>query len=160
MADEDEVISANSNDYDDVFVYMEGEMVVPDDVVRAQVHPSVTVIPDRAFQYHQQLEEIELCEGLLEIGDDAFYNCESLNHVNIPSTVKTIGSYAFCGAPLLTLHLPDSIESIGNNALCFGQFPTVRIPPLITMIEARVFCNCCSIFSAELPESITQVVAV
>ena len=44
MADEDEVVSANNNE--EVFVYMGGNMVVPDDVVRAQVHPSVTVIPD------------------------------------------------------------------------------------------------------------------
>ena len=206
MADEDEAISANNNDYDEVFVYMGGEMVVPDDVVRAQVHPSVTVIPDKAFQYHQQLEEIELCEGLIEIGkqsfclckslkhisipstvttipsltfqscngleevelceglieigNNAFWFCESLKHVNIPSTVKTIGSHAFCGAPLLTLHLPNSIESIGNNAFCFGRFHTVRVPPLVTTIATRMFSNCCSIFSVELPETITQLVAV
>ena len=48
MADEDEVISANNND--EVFEYMGGDMVVPDDVVRAQVHPSVTVIPEKAFK--------------------------------------------------------------------------------------------------------------
>ena len=50
MADEGEVISANNNE--EVFEYMGGDMVVPDDVVRARVYPSVTVIPDRAFQYH------------------------------------------------------------------------------------------------------------
>ena len=48
MADEDEVIRANNND--EVFEYMGGyNMVVPDDVVRTQVHPSVTVIPENVF---------------------------------------------------------------------------------------------------------------
>ena len=56
MVNEDEVISTNNND--EVFEYMGGDMVVPKEVVRAQVHPSVAVIPDRAFQYHK-LEEIE-----------------------------------------------------------------------------------------------------
>ena len=65
MVDEDEVISTNN--YDEVFEYMGGDMVVPFDVVRARVHPSVTIIRDRAFQYHKKLEEIELCDGLLEI---------------------------------------------------------------------------------------------
>ena len=54
MADEEEVISANNND--EVFVYMGGDMVVPDDVVRAQVHPSVAIIPGRAFQSRRKLK--------------------------------------------------------------------------------------------------------
>ena len=33
----------------EIFVYMGGDMEVPDDVVRVRVHPSVTVIPERAF---------------------------------------------------------------------------------------------------------------
>ena len=40
MADEDEVVSANNNE--EVCVYMGGNMVVPDDVVRAHqvfIHP-------------------------------------------------------------------------------------------------------------------------
>ena len=157
MADEDEVISANNND-SEVFVYMEGEEV-PRDVIRAQVHPSITVIPEGAFQSRHKLEEIELCEGLTEIGRCAFFQCSSLKHVNIPSTVKTIGKYAFCWAPLQTLYyLPDSVESIGDGAFCGGRFPNVRIPPLVNTIEARMFSNCSSIFSAELPETITQVV--
>ena len=159
MADEEELISANN---DEVFVYMGGDMVVPMDVVRAQVHPSVTVIPARAFFCHNKLEEIELCEGLTEIGNNAFqqsiYQCSSLKHVNIPSTVKTIGGFAFCFAPLQTLHLPDSVESIRVCAFAHGQFPNVRIPPLVNTIEARVFYNCSSMFSAELPETITQVI--
>ena len=150
------MISANNND--EVFVYMGGDMVVPDDVVRAQVHPSVTVIPDNAFYYRNKLKEIELCEGLTEIGNHAFYSCESLKHVNIPSTVKTIGAMTFCGAPLQTLYLPDSVESIGEYAFAHDRFPNVRIPPLVTTIEARMFFNCSSMFSAELPETITQVV--
>ena len=89
MADEDEVVSANNNE--EVFVYMGGNMVVPDDVVRAQVHPSVTVIPDStvctvysAFQGRQNLDVIDLCDGLIVIGNDAFIYCYSLRHVNIP----------------------------------------------------------------------------
>ena len=145
MADEDEVIRANNNNTDDeeVFVYMGGEASY--DAVRARVHPSVTVIP----------------AGLTEIGNnvshDAFYGCHSLKHIHIPSTVKTIGNHAFCGAPLRALHLPDSIESIGDHAFCHGRFPKVRIPQLVTTFSDRVFYNCSSMFSAELPGTITQM---
>ena len=138
MADEDEVISANNND--EVFEYMGGDMVVPDDVVvHARLHPSVTVIPEKAFRSRHKLEEINLCEGLIEIGNDAFLGCRALRHVNIPSTVKTIGSFAFYAAPLQTLFLPDSVESIGDRAFCHGRFPNIRIPSRITTIEERMF---------------------
>ena len=46
----------------DVFVYTEGALV-PEDVVRVRVHPSVTVIPGNAFYMRQQLEEVELWMG-------------------------------------------------------------------------------------------------
>ena len=55
----------------------------------------------------------ELCEGLTEIGEFAFYDCRALKYINIPSTVKTIDSFAFCWTPLQTLRLPGSIESLG-----------------------------------------------
>ena len=108
MADEDEVIRANNNN-NEVFEYMGGNMVVPDEVVHARVHPSVTTIRRYAFQSRRKLEEIDFCEGLTEIGEF----CRALKYINIPSTVKTIDSFAFCWTPLQTLRLPDSIESLG-----------------------------------------------
>ena len=147
---EDEANNVDS----EVFEYMGGDMVVPDDLVRAQVHPSVAVIPDNAFRYRDKLEEIDLCKGLLEIGNDAFFQCESLKHINIPSTVKVIGNWALCAAPLHTLHLPDSVESIGEYAFSYSRFPTVRIPPLVTSLSKLMFFDCSSMFSAELPETI------
>ena len=52
---------ANNPDDVDVFVYMGEGMIVPNDVVRARVHPSVTVIPANAFMNcRRKLEEAEL----------------------------------------------------------------------------------------------------
>ena len=52
-----------------VFVYTgDGEAVVPQDVVRILVDPSVTSIPTNAFEGRKTLAEVELSEGLVEIG--------------------------------------------------------------------------------------------
>ena len=59
-------MAEDSSNNADVFVYTEGS-VVPHDVVRVRVHPSVTVIPEKAFQRREKLVEVELCDGLLEI---------------------------------------------------------------------------------------------
>ena len=60
----------------DIFVYTRpGGDVVPQDVVRVRVDPSVTSIPARAFSGRKQLAEVELCAGVVEIGKDAFWDC-------------------------------------------------------------------------------------
>ena len=110
---------------------------VPDDVEHVRVHPSVTVIPERAFSYRRKLTEIELYDGLLEIGGHAFCNCVALRQLRIPSTVKIIGRLAFCGVPLQTLYLPDSV--------------------VITTIPESLFCECECMFSLEIPENVTRI---
>lgn len=59
-------------------------------------HP-VTAIGDGAFRFLGSAQEITLPEGLLTIGDRAFYG-SSIVRLSIPSTVETIGSeaLAFC----------------------------------------------------------------
>ena len=74
--------SVNNND--EVFIYTEG-VEVPLDVVRVRVDSSVAVIPDDAFGWCHQLKEVDLCEGLLEIGKHAFKECTSLKKITIPS---------------------------------------------------------------------------
>jgi len=148
---------SSSNNNAEVFVYTEG-IEVPQDVVRVRVHPSVTVIPEFAFKGRKKLEEVELCDGLLEIGQRAFEDCSSLkSSINIPSTVKVIGSDAFACNPIQSIHLPDSIESIGRAAVGDCNFPILRIPPLIKIIPMSLVGSCKCLVSIELPESVTQI---
>ena len=145
----------------EVFIYMgEGSLVVPNDVVRVRVHPSVTEIPDRAFFNRNNLEEVELCEGLLGIGNEAFYGCDSLKRLRVPSTVKTIGRAAFeeCRS-LKEVRLGDGIETIGLNAFsCSGKATHLRIPPLVTTVSRGMASNYskCT-FTLEVPEGIRRI---
>ncbi len=58
---------------------------------------SVRTIGYRAF-CNSSLARIELPEGLEEIGDEAFRECESLECLTIPASVRRIGKGAFYGA--------------------------------------------------------------
>ena len=130
---------------------------VPDDVVRVRVHPSVTVIPDYTFQWRQKMEEVELCDGLLEIGERAFGGCYALKSINIPSTVVRIGDRAF-EYVRASVQLPDSVENIGHDAFAGNKIISkFRIPPQIITLQEGTF-NCCkSMFSLELPESVVAI---
>jgi len=119
----------------------EGGEVVPTNVIRAQVHPTVIEIPTTAFNGRTKLEEVDLPEGLLYIGAAAFFECGNLKHINIPSTVKWIGMRAFDG---------------GNKGEG-GKFTHLRIPPLVTEIYERAFSYSQRMFSLELPENTTQL---
>jgi hypothetical protein len=75
------IIMADDNDATDVFVYMGEGVVVPRDVVRVRIDPSVLVIPEHAFFQRCKLETIELHDGLCKIDPQAFMNCRALREV-------------------------------------------------------------------------------
>ena len=70
---------------EDVYIY-NGADEVPMDVIYVRVDPSVTVIPDNAFNDRRKLEEVDLLEGLIRIEKNAFFACNSLKRINLPST--------------------------------------------------------------------------
>ena len=109
-----------SNDVE-VFVYTEG-VAVPHDVVRVRVHPSVTVIPLCTFEYRDALVEIELCEGLLEIGLNAFYECVALKRITIPSTVTSIQEWAFYDCiGLEEIELCEGLVELGEGTFFIAK---------------------------------------
>ena len=74
---------------------------IPRDVSHVRIDPSVKLLAVGAFQNCEQLVVVELCEGLLWIGERAFDGCKSLKYIKVPSTVKVIGVYAFFGCEQL-----------------------------------------------------------
>jgi hypothetical protein len=81
----------------EVFVYTrEGGASIPHDVVRVRVDPSVTSIPAHAFNGLKKLAEVELCEGLVEIGEWSFGWCDhSITKINTPYSLRRICDDAF-----------------------------------------------------------------
>ena len=134
----------NNNDPDneeDIFVYMGGDMIVPRDVVRCRVHPSVTVITAMAFFNCMKLEEIELCEGILEIEEYAFGACMRLKRVNIPSTVTVIHDQAFsCCVMMKEVELCEGLLEIRDEAFdgCIG-LENITFPSTLKSIGNRAF---------------------
>jgi hypothetical protein len=143
----------------EVFVYT-GEVgaVVPQDVVRVRIDPSVTSIPDNAFDQRKCLTEVELCEGLVEIGIRSFAYClHSMTNINIPTTLRRINEGAFRYSLQTPILLHDDIESIGGGAFAGCIFNNFRVPPLITVIPIYMLTGCKSMFSLELTEDMTEI---
>ncbi len=61
------------------------------------------------------LEELDLPEGLLEIGEGAYRKCRKLEYVYLPDTLKKVGKWAFHGCTrLAVLEIRHDLEEIGE----------------------------------------------
>jgi hypothetical protein len=142
----------------EVFVYTgrQGGKYVPRDVVRVRVDPSVMSIPAEAFCGRMKLTDVELCEGLVEIGDDAFRWC-SITKIIIPASLRRINDSAFYNSLQCPIHLHDGIESIGNWAFFGCTFTNFRVPSLITVIPECMLQWCTATFSVEIPLTVTEI---
>jgi len=144
----------------ETFVYMGGDMVVPQNIVRVRVHPSVTVIPEKAFHERNRLEEVELSEGLLEIGEWAF-SCWSglLKEIKIPSSVQSIGSNAFEHCHKLEkVTLCEGLLEIGSNAFyhCYS-LKRISIPSTVTNIHDWAFADCDGMEDVKLCNGLLEI---
>ena len=133
--------------------------IVPRDIVRVRVHPSVTRIPEEAFQSQSKLEEVELCEGLLEIRNAAFYKCTTLKRINIPSSVTRIGCYVFCGCyKLEEVELCEGLLEIGSQAFMdCAALTNIPFPTTLKRIGDQVFAGGAKIRQIRLPDGLESI---
>ena len=86
-------------------------------------------------------------EGVMTIGDNAFYGCFSLTTISIPKGVTSIGDYAFWDCYNLTaITIPESVTSIGYYAFAYcSSLTTITIPEGVTSIGPYAFSDCSSL---------------
>ena len=116
--------------------------------IRELVTPDTLIeIGSEAFKNCEKLSKIVLNQGLISLGHDAFARCKSLVQVNIPSTVTRIGSYGAVFRDCVSL--TDVI--IKNNAIEKEMFlnctslKTVVIPSSVSTISSQAFSGCTSL---------------
>ncbi len=117
------------------------------------------MIGDKAFYECFSLEEIEVRDKLVSIGDKAFYRCESLRSVALPNTLITIGSYSFYKCEALTrVNTGNGLERIGKFAFCGNiLLSDLHIPTSVLSIGEQAFRDCGSLSSLTLGERLQAV---
>ena len=87
----------------------------------------------------------EIPYGVIEIGYNAFYGCESLREVVIPNSVVCIGKDAFCGCKSLrSLIIPNSVTTIGYAAFSYCyNLVDIEIPESVQEIGEYAFSDTC-----------------
>lgn len=85
-----------------------------------------------AFRDCYSLEKINIPSGVSSIGDSAFENCKSLKEVSIPDSVLYIGEQAFSGcSSLFSIIIPSSVKEIGEGVFYNCKFSQQTINDII-----------------------------
>ena len=119
-------------------------VVIPSAVVFDGTTYAVRCIGDYAFYNCNNLTTIEIPSSITSIGDGAFSRCFGLTAIQIPSSVTSIGSFAFSGCSGLTaIEIPNSVTSIGSSTFsdCSG-LTAIKIPNSVTSIGEWAFSDC------------------
>lgn len=147
---------------------------------------SATAIKQNSFVYCNSLKKITIADTakIEYIGKNAFYNCFSLETIEIPDTVTYIGQAAFYGCNRITslqfgeqsqlktigykaffgctglkeLVLPDSLEELKTSAFVFCTgLEKVVLPNGLKTIGAGAFNSCDSLKEIVLPETLKAI---
>jgi hypothetical protein len=107
---------------------------------RVTLPPSITALAVDAFLFCP-VKEVVLNEGLKTIGDTAFFGCDLLAAVAVPSTVESIGLGAFQNCPMLmSVTLPEGITVLPDNLLIdCSSLNRLAVPASVQTIGVDVF---------------------
>lgn len=103
------------------------------------VPEQVKTIGNQAFTYNKVMEKVILPNGLLTIEKSAFWGCENLRELNLPSGITELPRFARC-LKLQSIIIPKRVETISDIFCC--SLTDVYIPDTVSEIYQYAFTEC------------------
>lgn len=126
---------------------------------RVGVHTDAFNTPIVSHEFVDGVGTIIFKDVVKTIGVAAFWGCEGLMSVTIPSSVKTIDDFAFNGcSSLVAINIPSAVTTIGISAFTdCTKLSSVTMPASVKTIGECAFSFCTSLTSVTIPSSVTTI---
>lgn len=97
-----------------------------------------------------------------EIGEMAFYGEDGIYggivEINLPSSVKKLGRYSFCGLTgLRQINLPKGLEVIDEFAFYAGGLESAEVPDSVKTVGKSAFRDCANLKTAVIGNGVENV---
>lgn len=104
-------------------------------------------------------KDVDVPEGIKAIGDNAFFDCETIVKVSLPSSLVWIGHQAFSRCPnLKEITIEEGLEQ--THKAIFSDLPSlekVHLPNTLKHMQDHMFVNCTSLQTVNIPDQITGI---
>ena len=123
---------------------LDGDFCIGIPSIESVVVPPNVRIMKKAYSGLPNLKKVTIqTNKLTEIGEDAFYGCDNLEDINIPDGVTRIGKGAFeLNFSLRKINIPSSVTYIAENAFACAHLDSIDIPAGVTFIGRGAFWKC------------------
>jgi len=101
----------------------------------------------------------QIPSSVVSIGDYAFYGCTNLESFTIPNSISSIGNTAFghCSG-LVSIIIPNSVSTIGEGSFEYcTSLVSISIPQFVTDIPKRAFYQCTSLRTVSFPNNLISI---
>ena len=113
-------------------------------ITEIEIADGITEIGAHAFEAYVNVPSIVLPDSVTRVGENAFNYCQKVASVEFGTGLKEIGDKAFSDCDALTsLSLPNGLETIGASAFgnCVKLAGDLVIPDSVTAIGSSAFSN-------------------
>lgn len=112
-------------------------------VTELEIADGITEIGAHAFEAHRAITHVALPQSVTKIGEKSFNYCTGMQSIELSNNLEEIGSTALSDTALTSIELPESLKKIQNDAFsgCKLLAGDLKIPSNVTVIGNAAFVN-------------------
>ena len=137
-----------------------GDVIIPSNISIDGIDCQVVELKPMLFFLCTDLTSIQLPKSLKKIGSSCFNTCRELEEIEIPESVTEIGGKCFqdCSS-LKSLKISSTNFSVVGDGLFMGctSLKKVELPVSVMAIGKEAFKNCSKLSSFALPSSVKEL---
>jgi hypothetical protein len=103
------------------------------------------------------INSVEIPSSIASIGRFAFQQNPLLVNAVLPEGLTSINDGVFYGSPVTNINLPSTLTSIGNYAFWRSELTSVAVPEGVTSIGYNAYQNNMGLESVDLPSTLASI---